>query len=406
MRIAYVCADVGIPVFGTKGASIHVQEIVRQFIARGFQVSLFAAKLGGPVPAEFDGIDIVDFGSEHQDRKNEDTSPENREAKAQQIADAIFSEMVRRGGFDLVYERYSLWSAAGCKYAKANGVACISEVNAPLIPEQQQHRQLVNAVVARQIEHQVFSDSTSVISVSAEVAAYIQAVVGTNVPVTVVPNGVNLSRFVNLSQADCEERPTLTIGFVGTLKPWHGVDLLIRAFAELHRRYPNARLMLVGDGPMRGSLVSLSHELAIHNAIDWVGNVDAAHVPQWLAKFDIAVAPYPNLQDFYFSPLKLFEYMASGVPVVASRIGQIAEVIEDRFDGFLVDAGDITQLKVAIETLIDSRDLRRFIGRNGREKAIQHFGWDNVMERILATVGRSCSNDGISEVNEYVRSPG
>jgi glycosyltransferase involved in cell wall biosynthesis len=403
MRVAYVCADLGIPVFGTKGASIHVQEVIRAFLAQGYRVVLYAAKLGGSPPADLKDLEVHSGYLQLLGETQASNTVAAREVQAQQVAEMIMADLIADGQFDLVYERYSLWSRVGCEFAEQRGVPCILEVNAPLISEQNRHRSLVDITQACQIERRVFSAATSIVAVSEEVANYVRTIGGSHLPVHAIANGVNVERFASTAKVQRRSAEESVIGFVGTLKPWHGVDLLVRAFAGVRRRNPRTRLMVVGDGPMRESLVELAEELGVRDAIDWLGSVDASAVPTWLAKFDIAVAPYPRLEGFYFSPLKVFEYMAGGVPVVASRIGQISDIITDGVDGLLVDPGDIQQLQVALEYLLERPAERRLFARRGREKAIQSFDWNQVLERILATVDLPQVAGGNSEDVEHVR---
>lgn len=387
MKVAYVCADLGIPVFGKKGASIHVQEIIRALLKRGDEVCLFAAKLGGSIPEDLQAIKVFSVDAAMMSASGQGDCAEQREANAEQVAELLYQQMLCCDEFDLIYERYSLWSSVGCRYAQEHKIPCIAEVNAPLIEEQSSHRHLVNVARARMIEHQVFSCSTSIIAVSQGVADYIHSVNGNTTPVTVIANGVNLERFISVPRKMASIGETVvSIGFIGTLKPWHGVDSLLQAFAGLHQLRPQTRLIVVGDGPMRTSLVAIANELRIEKAIDWIGSVDAESVPQWLAPFDIAVAPYPQLEGFYFSPLKLFEYMASGIAVVASRIGQICEIVDDGLDGLLVEPGDSEHLQQALLALVDNPRQRKLLGQRGRDKAMQHFDWSNVLQQILATV--------------------
>jgi glycosyltransferase involved in cell wall biosynthesis len=98
---------------------------------------------------------------------------------------------------------------------------------------------------------------------------------------------------------------------------------------------------------------------------------------------DVGVAPYPALPGFYFSPLKVFEYLAAGVAVVASRIGQLAEVIEDGVNGLLCPPGDATALADCVCRLATAPELRARLGRAGRDSVLRHHTWDTVVQRIL-----------------------
>ena len=139
--------------------------------------------------------------------------------------------------------------------ARAWDVPGLLEVNAPLIEEQAEHRGLVNRAGAERIAQRVFAAATALIAVSQEVAAYLGRQPTVRGRIHVIPNGVDPSRF----PADC--RPVLprgsadfVVGFVGSLKRWHGLSLLVEAFAQARRRVSRFRLLIVGDGPERVNL--------------------------------------------------------------------------------------------------------------------------------------------------------
>jgi glycosyltransferase involved in cell wall biosynthesis len=101
----------------------------------------------------------------------------------------------------------------------------------------------------------------------------------------------------------------------------------------------------------------------------------------------VGVAPYPLLPEFYFSPLKIYEYMASGLPVVASRIGDIPNVIDDGRNGLLCTPGDPVALANTLGRLRDDEALRRRLGRSAREKVLHKHTWSAVVQRILTLAG-------------------
>ena len=98
---------------------------------------------------------------------------------------------------------------------------------------------------------------------------------------------------------------------------------------------------------------------------------------------DVAAAPYPALEGFYFSPLKVYEYMAAGVPVVASAIGQLRHLVQPATNGLLVPPGDAPALAQALEQLMQAPALRTKLGREGRELVLRHYTWDGVVRQIL-----------------------
>jgi len=130
VRIAYISMDPGVPVFGDKGCSIHVQEVLRSFLKISDEISLFTVNLGKRFIEDLDGIKIHKIA----DLPKGDT--ENRELKAISTNIDLRMELEKYGKFDLVYERYSLWSHSAIDYAKQNNIPSVLEINAPLIDEE------------------------------------------------------------------------------------------------------------------------------------------------------------------------------------------------------------------------------------------------------------------------------
>jgi glycosyltransferase involved in cell wall biosynthesis len=384
MHIAYITADPGVPVFGQKGCSIHVQELLRALAKRGEQIDLFAVSAAGQPPPDLARIRLHRFPPPPKG----DLSL--REQKCLEINSPLRAALKNEGPFTLIYERYSLWSFAPMEYARATGTPGLLEVNAPLIEEQAEHRGLVDRTGARRVAERVFSAATALLAVSDEVAKYLQEFPATQGKVHVVPNGVNPDRF------PADQKPTLpaaagtfTIGFVGTMKPWHGLENLLKAFARYHERCHASRLLLVGDGIGREPLAAAASAQGLGNAVVFTGAVPAAQVPGLLASMDVAVAPYPNLPNFYFSPLKVYEYMAAGLPVVASRIGQIEKLIEHEITGMLVPPGDVPALASELERLGRDPTLRRRLGQAARARVVRNHTWDGTAERILGLAGNT-----------------
>ena len=366
MHIAYVCLDPGIPVFGTKGASVHIQEVVREYRRRGHDVTVYATRRGSDVPDDLAELRIVDVPVTTRDE-------EERE-RAQQAASASVSDMVRAGGYDLVYERYSLFSTviAEC------GVPGILEVNAPLIDEQRTHRVLVDEQAADAALQEQVQAALATICVSDPVRDWVIACTeGTRV--FTVPNGVNVHRIT--PQPESPGAPVVT--FVGTLKPWHGVDVLLRARAQAHKDW---QLRIIGDGPMRAELDDLAHSLGID--VDFRGAVAPDAIPQHMAGTAIGVAPYPAMDtdsDQYFSPLKVYEYMAAGLPVVASRVGQLPEIMGE--SAYLVPPSDPEALAEALDALVANPVERARVGSDNRRQAEREHSWTGTVDHILAHAG-------------------
>lgn len=384
MRIAYVCGDPGIPVLGDKGAAVHVRELIRGFATLGHRVALFAARTGqghrDDLVAEVYRVGLDERGvpGRPQDVVRE------REWSCVMQHDAWMASLAAehaRSPFDLVYERYSLWTRAGAAFARRHRLPYVVEVNSPLRDEQQRYRSLAWTLRAERVERLVYAAATAVVAVSEGVARHVRAHTNTPDRVHVVENGVDLALYA--AAPACERRRPFTVGFLGSLKPWHGVDVLIAAAARVREHVPALGVRIVGDGPERASLERMAHEFGIGDVVEFTGSVPKREVPAQLASMDVATAPYPRLDGFYFSPLKVYDYLASGRPIVASRVGHLPHLLRHGETALLVAPGDVDDLARALVRLWRSPSFAGSLGRAARADAVALHGWDARARRIL-----------------------
>lgn len=375
MRVAYVSADPGVPVFGSKGCSVHVQEVVRAFARQDARIHLMTCRPGGLPVRGLEAITLHQLPAPTGD-------PAAREQRAQQLNRLVTEALRAAGPFDLVYERYSLWSYAAMEWARAAGVPGVLEVNAPLVREQAEHRGLVDRVGAERVAARVFAGASLLVAVSEGVRDYLEGCGVDRARIAVIPNGVDPARFPDVPGLRETDR-RFTVGFLGTLKPWHGLPVLVEAFDRLSRQHPGCRLLLVGDGPERSRLETMVRARGLEHQVVFAGQVPPAQVAAYLASMDCAVAPYEDLPGFYFSPLKVYEYLAAGLPVVASRVGELAGVIRSEDNGLLVPPGDASALAAALERLRQNPALRQRLGRAARDSALREHTWDVRVRQIL-----------------------
>jgi len=113
--------------------------------------------------------------------------------------------------------------------------------------------------------------------------------------------------------------------------------------------------------------------------------VPQAKIPEILSAVNVAVIPYPQLpKELWFSPLKLYEYMAAGKAIVASSSGQIAEVVQDGYNGLLVEPGNVNEFAQAITRLLKDPVELDWLGKNARQQAVEHHSWDGYIRRLEA----------------------
>ena len=369
-RIAYICADPGIGVFATKGASVHVQEIVRAFRKRGDDVTIYCVRTGDERPADLADVPVVRIPIKAD-------SSEEREQVAARVA-AELAERAIADGADLVYERYALFSDALARVTETLGIPGILEVNAPLIEEQKEHRVLHDEALAERTLARQLGAANRITCVSALVADWALARGGSPERVVVAPNGVNVDRL----QPSPRGPGHPVVVFVGTLKPWHGTDVLIEAAARANTPW---RLRIIGSGPEEQNLRAQAAALGV--PVDFVGPVAPEEMPLALAGAAVGVAPYPVLPSGqYFSPLKIYEYSAVGLPVVASAVGQVPEIVVGGQTGLLVPPSDPEALASAIDLLTADADLAARMGAAGRDLVEREHTWDQVLTASLGEV--------------------
>lgn len=376
MRLVYLNADRGIPLLGSKGASVHVRASVRAFAQYAECVTVLSSRIrpkSGPV-ANANGVEarvLGPFGS--------GGGPVDALRANDQIGAAL-DELCALGDLGVLYERLSLWSVGGAEAARRLGVPWFLEVNAPLAEEASRYRDLEGRELAFYLQRTLLNGATGVVVVSNALRQWAQSLGVEPERVLVAPNGCDPGP-PTASRRPAGGRP-FTITFVGSLKPWHGLDTLVEAFLAFWQRSPNSRLVIVGDGPL---LETARRELSAalpETAFRLTGAVPHDEVATLLQDADVAVAPYPQLRDFYFSPLKIVEYCAAGVPVIASRIGQIEETMSHGRNAFLVPPGNTAALAEALTLLCEDEELRARLRRGACEFA-RTRSWSAVTERVV-----------------------
>jgi len=405
MKILYLCSDLGIPVLGRKGASVHLRSLVTAFVRAGHSVVLAAPLLNKSPwegPAKLDvsllhlppSADIVNAVlalkafNETLGVTNSLPGEFRRILYNQEIVTPI-KRRFEHDPPDFIYERASLYSTAGVALAHELNVLLVVELNAPLAVEQSAYRATGLGELAAQAERWALLQADAVLTVSAPLRDYVVSLGVELGRVQVVPNGVDATLFHPAPpEPSIRARWGLgngpVLGFVGGLRRWHGVEALPTLLERLVQRYRGLRLVIVGDGPLRGELEHTLKERGLTRSVVFTGSLPHEEVADLIRQFDVALAPYSKPEHaFYFSPLKLFEYMACGVPVVAAALGQIAEIVRDGETGLLYPPDELDALTAACDRLLADPALRQRLGQAAAKEVHGLYTWDRNAARVV-----------------------
>jgi glycosyltransferase involved in cell wall biosynthesis len=397
-RILYLASDRGIALEKRNGATAHMRSLIKAFCGLGHELLVLtpsaasAAAIGAPVvripTAETMRELLADVDADVPRAEREEQRRRQRIVHAAAhlcnnvAVEETLEREIRRFRPDLVFELYSPFGVAGVVTANRLGVPHLLNVHAPLAWEGEVFRHQALSEAALELEATVFAKARRIVTVSAEMRQILLAAGVDGGKIEVIGNGVDLELF---SPEGPVERPVgdeaFVVGFSGSLKRWHGIEFLVDAFRELAPD-PRFHLHVVGDGPERRAIRKLAEELP--GRVTWAGALDLEQVPARLRGMDAALAPYPALERFYFSPLKILDAMACGVPNVASALGAIERLLDDGETGLLVPAGQPSALAAAVRRLADDRELAARIARRALAEARQRHAWPDRARDLFA----------------------
>jgi glycosyltransferase involved in cell wall biosynthesis len=203
-----------------------------------------------------------------------------------------------------------------------------------------------------------------------------------------MPNGADPEIFhPDISGKGCRCRYGLdgkvVIGFTGILRPWHGLDLLLRAFEQLSYEYSGLHLLIVGDGPARADLERWIVSKDLSRQVTITGRQPYNMISQFVAAMDIAVSPRATS---YASPMKILEYMAMGKAIVAPDMENICDLLHHRQDAILFPPENIEGLVGGLRQLIREPVLRVSLGHEARRRIEMERTWLHNAQRVIQLV--------------------
>jgi starch synthase len=359
MRLAYLSTDPGIAYGGAKGASVHLAAVAEALAAEHNDVLVLVAQdeSVSPPPLAVSVEELPGPGKR---------APTTDRLRFQDHLAVWLEQRLEDFGADALYERLALHSAVGAVVAPRLRIPHLVEVNAPLLEEAARYRTLAEPEVAEQLERTTLSAADVVFAVSPPLADYVRAKGGSRVEV--LQNAAAIERYPRTERNGTHP----VAAFAGSLRPWHGIETIAAAWRLLGSAAP--RLLVVGDAPSNGVLRGLAATVT--------GRVPPARVPGLLAGAAIGLAPYSADAPDYFSPLKLFDYLAAGLATVVADLPAVRQVV-DRDTAVVIPRGDAEALAEAVTALCADPAKRRRLGRNARALVEAEHTWRHRARRIL-----------------------
>jgi glycosyltransferase involved in cell wall biosynthesis len=286
-----------------------------------------------------------------------------------------------------VWQRHELFHDAGLRLAADLGVPSVLFVPAPLVWESRRWgaRRLGHRLL-EEIGEQRALKAADVVACGSPMVA--DEVVRLGVPrrrIVVTPTGVDLDLFgpprrPSPTRQELGLGDDFVVGWTGSFRPFHALEQAVSAVS----RVEGATLLLVGDGPERPRLEALAARSDVRAV--FTGTVDHTRLPDHLWAMDAALVLAPADDPFHYSPLKLAEYLAAGLPVVAPAAGELPHQLEDGTDAVLVPPGDVAAMAAALTELRDDPDRRQRLSVAARATAEAHFSWDARVRAVLAAL--------------------
>jgi glycosyltransferase involved in cell wall biosynthesis len=257
--------------------------------------------------------------------------------------------------------------------------------------------------LARRLEAYVLRRTNAAITVTSYLRQQLLARGLTERQVTVISNAVDPGRFrPDLDGCPVRERygageGDCLVGFTGAMSPWYRLVELVEEFMRRFAQEPHMRLLLIGDGPEREAVRRKIADLGCGERVKLGPRIPHEEVPGHIAAFDIALIPHC---DQHNSPVKLFEYLGMGKPVVAVRTPGITDVVLHERHVLLADTGDLDGVIEHVARLAENREEASALGRRGLDLVLERHTWQRNAERtyaILQSVVRAGAPAGIPE---------
>jgi len=392
MRLAMVAPSVRFP--DTLGQTTHQWALAKGLAERDIEVHLYCRRPKG-LPDEEDGVQFHRvFSGEFPFKRPFFTASCRR----------ILARDDRQRSYDLIHDRGYLFGGSGGKVGQAAGVPVVLQIddNWPLseaMASRLARFDFYQAAALRSCQKQL-DRANAGFAVSATLKAQARDWhPDADRKLVVIPNGAHLDRFNPEAEPlgirkrlGLDDRAPIAL-FVGAMGPWHGTDQLPEVARKLATLEPEGHVVVAGGGSEKWAVQPRTSERDAKATpaprvdppppnLHWLGRLPVEEIPGLMVECQVGLTPYPD-REFGFSPLKVFEYFACGLPVVASRLPSTKEVIDHERSGLLVPPGDGATMGEATVSLIEDGALAERLSRAGLEAARKTYNWKALVERLI-----------------------
>ena len=295
--------------------------------------------------------------------------------------------------FDIIHERFGLYAYGGILASKLLHIPHIIEINGPNIEEKKLFTKDIAPIqkfIAKMIRRFCLKNTNHIVAVSHNLKAFLMDNHLVKHPdnITVLPNAADVAAFdkhfdVQGIKASLSLEDKFIVTYIGTLQVWYAIEDVISAFPAVLKEVPNACLLIIGTGQAQKKLENLADHLGISGNVRFLGYVSHNRIPEMLSIADVVVAPFKELgMPFFGSAIKIFEYLSAGKAIVASKIGQLTEVLQDQHTALLVTPSCIEELANAIIRLSNDKQLRDYLAKNAKIEA-QKYSWDKYVDKLV-----------------------
>lgn len=373
LRILYVAAGMEIP--GSHGGSVHALQLARGLARAGHEVHL-ACLPGDPVQGDLDGVVL---------------HPLPRKSSIEQLEllrSGAVRELAARLRPDVVLERFYTFGGTGLRAAAALGIPAVLEVNSPARPYPGSLRDRLDAMTLLrpvdrwrrwQLAHSRAFVATSPLLLPEELRPR----------TTTIVNGVDVER-IRPGAPGPDDAPLRCV-YVSSFRAWHGAEDLVRAVASATEAGARLHVTCIGEGPRLDAAREAAQSSAARGAIRFLGRIPHDAVPRELAAADVGLAPFSPGEHralelgWFWSPIKIFEYLAAGLLVVTAAIPELRELLNDSVARFYPpgDPGALAELLVSLDR---DRTAVRAAGEGARRMACERYTWDHQARRVAAVL--------------------